>query len=286
MANPDRLSSIAGIPVTWLPGPLTAQGGAGRTGPTLIVLHDIEGSAQAGIDTLVSPGAGGSVHFLADNLGNRFVQMVGINTVAWGCGNWFHNQRAIQLEIPGKAGQIYDTAAIQLAGVWAGEMARLFQIPLVKLSRADLVANPNATGICGHEDIPDPDDPNLGGGAEHHGDPGPTFPWQTVLQIAAAGGTLPPSVFPTGFAVDPRFAVPFAQLGGVPRLGLPISRGFTENGLYVQYFERARLEANPRGGGPVAGITLGFVAAELVAAAGKAHANPAAFTPARKAAIL
>jgi len=285
MANPDRLASIAGIPVTWLPGPLTAQGGAGRNGPTLIVLHDIEGSAQAGIDTLAAPGAGGSIHFIADPQNDRYVQMVGINTVAWGCGNWFHNQRAIQLEIPGKAGTIYDTKAIQFAGMWAGEMSRLFGIPLVKLSRADLVANPDASGICGHEDVPDPDNPNLGGGSEHHGDPGSTFPWQTVLSIAAAGGTLPPSVFPTGYAIAPRFAAAFAQLGGVPRLGYPISRDFVENGLLVQYCERARLEWNPHagGGGLVAGVTLGLVGAELVTAAHKAVANPAAFTPIRKA---
>lgn len=286
MAYPDRLATIAGIPVTWLPGPLTAQGGAGRTGPTLLIIHDIEGSAQAGIDTLVSPGAQGSIQFLADPNRDRFVQMVGINTIAWGCGNWYHNQRGLQLELPGRAGTIYDTKVIQYAGIWLGEMSRLFGIPLVKLSRADLVANPNAKGVCGHEDIPDPENPEFGGGDDRHGDPGPTFPWQTVLQLAAAGGALPPSVFPTGYAVDARFSAAFTQLGGVLRLGYPISRAFTENGLSVQYFERARLEANPRGGGPVAGVTLGLVGAELVRAARKDVANPAAFTPIRKAVIL
>lgn len=46
----------------------------------------------------------------------------------------------------------------------------------------------------------------------------------------------------TGFYIDQNFAWFWQFKGGLDTFGYPISRPFTENGFFVQYFERARLE--------------------------------------------
>ena len=70
----------------------------------------------------------------------------------------------------------------------------------------------------------------------------------------------------TNFNIDQAFADFWKNQGGLPVFGYPISRSFTENGLKVQYFERARLELIPATATQAAYITLGLLGQELLAA--------------------
>ncbi|HET9172096.1 MAG TPA: hypothetical protein VFN97_21880, partial [Actinospica sp.] len=49
----------------------------------------------------------------------------------------------------------------------------------------------------------------------------------------------------TGFTILGGFLRYWEQFGGLPVFGYPISNEFTENGVTVQYFERARFEWHP-----------------------------------------
>lgn len=298
----DRYDVIDGIPVVWIPAP-TSNYDAGRAGVDLLIIHDIEGSAEAGLNTLLNPGREASTHFIADPLKKRLVQMVGTGSTAWTAGNWYYNQRAIQIELPGKAGTPYDPAVIDYAGRWLGVMAKEFNVPIQLLTLSQV--KPGARGITAHQWIPNPDNPLLGGGKDGHMDPGPTFPWAQVLAIAArvAGQTTPtPGSVPTGGDTPPvggdfqspatgywcrgRFAEAYSRLGGLAVLGYPISRQFVERDVsgqgreyIVQYFERARLEWHPENAERIWQVLAGHLGREIVAAHDLAGQYAEAFTP-------
>ena len=61
---------------------------------------------------------------------------------------------------------------------WIAEECAHFGIPVRKLSAAQ--AQGGQAGVCGHVDLG-----SAGGG---HWDPGPSFPWDQVLDMAASGG--------------------------------------------------------------------------------------------------
>jgi uncharacterized protein YkwD len=54
--------------------------------------------------------------------------------------------------------------------------------------------------------------------------------------------------------------------GGVRVLGFPITEQYSENGLLVQYFERARMEYHPEIGSGARGVQLGLLGRQYVAA--------------------
>ncbi len=68
----------------------------------------------------------------------------------------------------------------------------------------------------------------------------------------------------TGHSVDVFFVDYFTQRGGVDRFGYPITEAYTDEttGLYIQYFQRARLELHPANPHPYK-IQLGLLGDEL-----------------------
>ena len=61
---------------------------------------------------------------------------------------------------------------------WIAEECAAFNIPIRKLSAAQ--AQGGQAGVCGHVD--------LGAAGGGHWDPGPSFPWEQVIDMAATGG--------------------------------------------------------------------------------------------------
>jgi hypothetical protein len=306
----DRFQTIAGHPVEWKPADPSNfdRGGKPRN---LLIVHCIAPSnratplanhARSAVGRFQSAGSGGSVQVVADPFSGKYYQCVYNDDTAYGCGNFQHNQRAIQIELPGWPDVDYDHSVVDYAGRFIGEAARAYGIPLRYLSRGELVANPNASGVTGHDQIPDPNNPALGGGRDHHTDPGPAFPWALCMSIAAQESGLPvivggpggggtaanPFRFgATGFGVRGGFSVVYWQSGGIARWGYPVSWEFVETNEHgmnytVQYFERGRMELQPDGR-----VTFGRVGAELLAAKlvkmppgfGMPYPQPWAFNP-------
>jgi hypothetical protein len=82
-------------------------------------------------------------------------------------------------------------------------------------------------------------------------------------------------VAPTVIEVAPRFAAAYEQLGGLRRLGLPISPALFLNGREVQWFERARVEHWPELAGTPYEFQIGLVGVEYVA--GRTFLRPEPF---------
>jgi hypothetical protein len=286
----DWPATIMGIPVAR--APLGSSRSDGAVLPrTIAIIHDIEGSASSALGLFASPGplgeGGGSTQFVADPDNKKFWQLCGANTAtAYGCGNYVYNQRAIQIELPGVAGTPYDAEVLDYAARFLAWCNYNHGIPLTKLNLAAL--NGGAlSGVCGHQDIPDPNNPAYGGGKDRHGDPGPTFPWDSVLAKARTYAGSPPLrgnvgdfgdiagiTWPTGCRIGGDFVRAWATgcgyiAGGtapdiaaaIALFGYPVGRVFVDEWttphLVVQYFERARLEKHPDGS-----MTLGLIGAE------------------------
>jgi len=75
--------------------------------------------------------------------------------------------------------------------------------------------------------------------------------------------------------VAPRFAAAYEQLGGLRRLGLPISPLLILDGREVQWFERARVEYWPELSGTPYEFQIGLVGVEYVA--GRTFLRPEPF---------
>lgn len=281
------VAAMYGTPVKW--HPVLSQPGdkgaylPGRASTDWAIVHDIEGPASAGIAVFENPAAVVSIQFLADGRNNIMHQMLNEGDTAYAAGNYTVNSRSVQIELPGWVGRAYDQSDLDLCAKFLAWANQTYGIPLVKLSLSEMRAG-NVRGVCGHSDVPNPNNPNRGGGRDGHTDPGNTFPWQEVLAKARAyagggstAGNFPARVlgtaviWPTGFRIGEPFYQHWLTAGGyagvpsvnagVALFGYPVSRVYRrDNGLTVQYFERARMEVQPDGT-----ITRGLVGAESMA---------------------
>lgn len=80
---------------------------------------------------------------------------------------------------------------------WLAEEAARYQIPLVKVSAADITAGHK--GVCGHGDC------SAAGAGGSHFDPGGAFPWDEVLRMAI--GAAPPLPTPPPLVEEPTMKV-------------------------------------------------------------------------------
>jgi hypothetical protein len=154
---------------------------------TTIVLHTAEGARtyQELGNFFASPSSGVSSHVGIDDTPNVVGEYVQRDGKAWTAGN--ANPWSVQAELCAFAawdGAEWSRHPTMLANtaVWIAEEAAAFGIPLVLLS-ADQAQDPNARGVCQHNDLG-----SMGGG---HWDCGPDFPIQDVLDMAAGGQPQP-----------------------------------------------------------------------------------------------
>lgn len=150
-----------------------------------IVIHTAEGSYEGTISWFQNPDAQASAHFVAAKDG-RVAQMVHNKDIAWHAGNWKYNQHSVGIEHEGFSAQ---------ASTWTDAMykasARLtrwlvdtYGVPLAHptgVAPADPLGV--AGGIIGHNQVPDPNNPQFGGGAGRHTDPGPHFDWDYFMSL-------------------------------------------------------------------------------------------------------
>lgn len=102
-------------------------------------------------------------------------------------------------------------------------------------------------------------------------------PRDLILQPTTFATTvaLQSSASTTVVDIAPRFAAAYEQLGGLRRLGLPISPALLLNGREVQWFERARVEYWPELAGTPYEFQIGLVGVEYVA--GRTFLRPEPF---------
>lgn len=273
MAN--RPTDIYGIPVVWIPA-ANGNWDNQRAGADLVIVHDIEGGAPGAIGRFTTAGEQASTQLVLDPDQGRIVQMVDLDAVAYGCGNYPYNQRATQFEMPGYYGKPYRADVLDYAAKTIAYLCNRDNVPLVKLSSEQVAAGQR--GVCGHENIPN----------QSHIDPGPTFPWEQVMAAASAllnGSPAPQPDNACRYFSETQHKVCLgfrafyeSHPDALQLFGYPISEEFVRksDGLTVQYFERARFEWHPGCGQPF-DVELGLLGAEDIEAVKAEY--PDAFAP-------
>lgn len=183
-------------PATWVPAAssnFSVSDRPARYQVNMIVIHDIEGSAAGAIHMFQDPNRHGSSHYVVSYTG-KITQMVLEKDIAWHAGNWDYNTRAIGIEHEGFAanGQ-YTSAEYRASAKLAASICSRWGTPL------------DRQHVIGHYQVPDPNNPALGGGADHHWDPGPYWNWTFYMRVAreyAAPLPSPPHMGPEPVAAS------------------------------------------------------------------------------------
>jgi N-acetyl-anhydromuramyl-L-alanine amidase AmpD len=265
-------------PIQWLPSP-PSNFTAGRGGRRVlwVVIHTTEGLYTGSVNWLRNPKSGSSAHYVVgrDNPSEpvRIAALVDEADTAWTAGNFAVNQASVNVELVGfsKRNPPVDEETLKVAAALVQRICQRHGVPVRRVLRQHILAG--IPGIAGHADVPDLNNPALGGGINGHTDPGPFFPWDRFFSLVGAGG-LPVEdkgaviqLGPFGVHIGGGFRRFWEERGGLAVFGWPITEEFQESGVTVQYFERARFEHRPDiGKAENYHVVLGRVGAELLEA--------------------
>ena len=125
-------------------------------------------------------------------------QLVSEDDTAWADGNLLYNQTGISIEHEALVGQGFSSAQIAASIALQTRICRRLGWTSLTHPTDTVLPESGPAGsavLIGHYQVPDPTNPAIGGGIDHHLDcPGPLFPWQTITSTVStvlAGGTAP-----------------------------------------------------------------------------------------------
>jgi N-acetyl-anhydromuramyl-L-alanine amidase AmpD len=172
-------------PAVWIPASTANYTVADRTHDypvDMIVIHDIEGSYASAINAFQNPQRAGSAHYVIGSSG-QVAQMVAEKDIAWHAGNWDYNTRSIGIEHEGYAGVngSFTSAMYNASEALIASICSRWGIPI------------DRGHVIGHNQVPDPNNPSLFGGSDHHWDPGPYWHWTNYINLAKAKADALPS---------------------------------------------------------------------------------------------
>jgi N-acetyl-anhydromuramyl-L-alanine amidase AmpD/acyl-coenzyme A thioesterase PaaI-like protein len=183
-AWPVILATVDYPRAVWVPAAATNYTVANRPDDypiDMIVIHDIEGSYASAIKMFQDPKRLGSAHYIVSYKG-QVTQMVAENNIAWHAGNWDYNTRSIGIEHEGYAAiNTYTSREYYASARVAASICSRWGVPL------------DRKHVIGHSQVPDPNNPKLFGGSDHHTDPGPYWNWTGYLALAQAYAKALPS---------------------------------------------------------------------------------------------
>ena len=163
-------------PATWAPASTANYSVANRPldyPVDMIVIHDTEVSYASAIADFQNPAYQASAHYVVSQTG-RVAQMVLEKDIAWHAGNWDYNTRSIGIEHEGYAYTPYTFTTVEY-DTSAHLVASICSRWGVHLDRQHVI---------GHYQVPDPNNPGLFGGSDHHTDPGPYWNWPYYMNLA------------------------------------------------------------------------------------------------------
>ena len=158
----------------------------------MIVIHDIEGSYLSAVTAFQDRTRRASAHYVISRTG-RTTQMVLEKDIAWHAGNWDYNTRSIGIEHEGYASLgNFTVAEYKASAKVAASICSRWGVPM------------DRKHVIGHYQVPDPNNPTLFGGLEHHTDPGPYWNWTYYMSLARSYASTLPS--PPHMGPDPKAA--------------------------------------------------------------------------------
>ena len=182
----------------------------------LIIMHDMEGTYASAISWFQDPSAAACAHYLIRSSDGQVTQMVQEKDVAWHCGNWDYNTRSIGIEQEGYYNDptYYTSTLYSSAASLCQYLCNKYAIPKTRQY------------IIGHDQVPDPNDSTLWGGANQHQDPGGFYKWRTLIEeVSGVASTFTP-VKVTAGSLNVRCE---------PRATSPILTTLSSNQEFVQY---------------------------------------------------
>lgn len=172
-------------PAAWVPassGNFTPASRSHDYPIDMIIIHDTEGSFATAVSIFQDPSTQVSAHYVVSKTG-QIDQMVLEHDIAWHAGNWDYNTRAIGIEHEGYAWTpgTFTTAEYQASAKLAASICSRWGVPM------------DRNHVIGHNEVPDPNNPGLYGGTDHHTDPGPYWDWTYYMAQASSYATALPS---------------------------------------------------------------------------------------------
>ncbi len=135
-----------------------------------------------------------SAHYMITRTG-KVIQFVRDRDVAWHAGNYDYNLRSIGIEHEGYANDpnVY-TKYPAMADASAKLVRWLTETYGVRIIHPIGVAPESSStseGIIGHNQVPNPDDPSVGGGTKGKTDPGQYWDWENYMSLIGGVGGCP-----------------------------------------------------------------------------------------------
>jgi hypothetical protein len=180
-ASAQTLLPIPEIPLVDSPGATWIPAATGNFAPAnrpvsliidRVIIHDIEGTSQAGIDIFARPGAKVSAHYIVGGDG-KITQMVRERDIGWHAGNSDINARSVGIEFEGFAYRpgFYSPLLYETGAKLVRDITSRYGIPR------------DREHIIGHAEVPSPRDPTRFGGISGHTDPGPYWNWNGFMSL-------------------------------------------------------------------------------------------------------
>jgi hypothetical protein len=189
---------------TWIPAASPNYEVANRTTTDVrwIVIHTTEGTTASAVQRFQDPTQIVSAHYIVSRDGS-VIQMVRDKDIAYTAGNLPYNNASINIEHE-RYGDNNCTEVQLIASVNLVKWLSLHYGFSVAFPLGIQPADPaSGTGIIGHNQVPDPFNPTLGGGASHHTDP-INWDWIHYQALFSPTDTTPPTLaidFPPDGAV-------------------------------------------------------------------------------------
>jgi N-acetyl-anhydromuramyl-L-alanine amidase AmpD/photosystem II stability/assembly factor-like uncharacterized protein len=138
-----------------------------------IVIHATEGSYAGTVAWFANPRARASAHYVVRSSDGEVTQVVHEKDIAWHAGNWQYNLRSIGIEHEAFENNCrwYTDALYRGSAQLVAYLAAKYLIPI------------DRKHIIGHSEVPDPNNPHLHGGADHHTDPGKCWKWKKYMAL-------------------------------------------------------------------------------------------------------
>ena len=139
-----------------------------------IVIHDLEGSYDAGVAGLANPSNGVATHYVMRSSDGAVTQMVPTKDIAFHAGNYSTNLHSIGIEHEGYAVQgatWYTEAQYEATANLVEYLSARFGIPL------------DRQHIIGHDNVAGPGSSYVSG---MHWDPGPRWDWDHFMRLLGA----------------------------------------------------------------------------------------------------
>src|SRR6266542_2110861 len=191
---------------TWIPAASPNYGVANRIANDVrwIIIHTTEGTTATAVQQFQDPKQIVSAHYIISRDGS-IIQMVLDKDIAYAAGNLSYNNTSINIEHERYGTSNWTEAQFAASVNLVKWLAQRYTFTIVFPSGIQPANPANGTGIIGHNQVPDPYNPALGGGASHHTDP---VNWDWAHYQALFGSALPDLTIVQPVAVSPTSVVP------------------------------------------------------------------------------